>query len=366
MLRRLIGLIASVREGQRGQAAVFLILLSFSIAATGALAVDIGFWARDARHAQNDADSVVLAAVLELPYPGRASATAVAEQWAEKNEVSSGELDCCEFEDRDGDGQADTVRAWINHKSKSIFARLIGIGDPTVHRKGAAMRVKSSGSSVMPWAAFCDDPSCGNVSANPDDMYVFRVGKNITPGNRNALRVNDPGGASGYRRAITGEGGSDGVYTDGSEVLVDTKTGDMGKNTCDALYDRTQPVEGDVPSCTSGDHTGAECDAITKSAAIDKADLQECRMRTVGIPLTSRIAGPGLETVTIYYTGTFYIGGWARKPWEVEMDGDPADEESVWGFFLEDYALGDPWQLVVDPSNPGTGDFAPVAAVLVE
>jgi hypothetical protein len=350
-----------------------LLLISLLIAATGALAVDVAYWLRDARTAQNDADSIVLAGVLELPEPGTGSATTIANTWASRNNTPAGELTCCTYQDRDGDGYADTIRATVNRESKSIFAKLVGLGDPTIHRDAAAMRIHASGSSVMPWAVFCENQPPASVEdcgLDPDELYELHEADQVSPGNFNALGV-DCRGQSCYTNSIQNEGGSNNVYSEGDSVYTDTKPGNMGSNNCDALYTRVISTEGDTPTCNSGKYNGS-CDVSSKAQLISKGIMDangnllnpDCERRVVVIPITEYF-DQGRDQVEIYYLGTFYIGGWVRKgPWRVDINND-GSEEMIWGFWLENATVSSAWDLVVDPNNSGS-PLAPLVAVLID
>lgn len=365
-----------LRREESGQALIFMMFLSLLVLVTAAIAVDVGMWMRDRRHAQNMADAVVLAAVQELPLPGESSARAVALEWANKNNVS--QLRCCEFEDRDGDGRADTVRAWTAVNSRSLFARLLGFGDPVIWARAAAMRARAYGSSVMPWAVFCTDRNSPTCNLDPNQRFTFFWDDRVSPGNWGALAV-DGNGQSDYKNSIQGAGGSRNVYcqegkstSDCPDVASPTKPGQMGQNTCDALYNRVrQWGETDVPRCGTNSNATVACDAASKAEALQDTKNPTCGGRKVLIPLTQEFdMGGRSDPVTIYYVGTFYIAGWKRNnPW--------GRGDLVWGYWLrpEDCASSgadcnvDPaWTLLVDPDpeHQGDGAFAPLVAILIE
>lgn len=352
--------------GQRGQSAMFLILLSVFIAATAALAVDIGLWVRDGRHAQNDADAIVLAGVQELPQNGTAAAIGVAEEWAARNGVAMEDLECCTFEDRDGDGREDTISATVFKKSKSIFARIIGFGDPTLKRDAAAMRPGISGASVMPWAVFCRDDfefptRCG---LEDGERFGFHWGDKSSPGNFDALAI-DGNGASHYRQAIESEGGTSKVIMEGEDIFLMSKPGNMGKNTCDALHTRALNWGETVPGCGPKSSGKAECDADTAEEAAAKA--ASCPGRTVVLPITEEFE-QGRDEVQVFALGWFYIASWDRQnPYGDDFDADgDGRSDMVWGFFLPDETLPPEFLVEIDVENPTSNPFAPRVAVLVE
>ncbi len=378
-------LLLALHRGQQGQAVMWMIGLTVVALMTGAIAVDLGVWLRDLRFAQNKADAVVLAAVLELPEPGESSARQVAEAWFQQNipadMLDRATLDCCTFEDRDGDGRSDTVRARVSLRSRSLFARLLGFGDPTVSKPAGAMRVRAMGGGIMPWGVYCeneDDPDCG---LSPNTLYAFHWGEpqtgqggnqgrgrgNESPGNFNALRV-DGGGNRDYREAIQGPGGSSTVYGIGEGVYVFSQPGQMGQTTCEALYQRALNYgESGVPPCGPRSSGSAPCDASSPSEAETKKD--SCLGRVVPIPITEPLE-QGRDEVRIIRVGTFYIAGWDREsPYGKGFDADgDGHDDMVWGYFIPNTGVDPDFLLEADPEqdNPQGGELAPLVAVLIE
>ncbi|HXG42071.1 MAG TPA: Tad domain-containing protein [Dehalococcoidia bacterium] len=384
-MRLAMELLKGLHRRQQGQAVAWMLGLTVIALMTGAIAVDLGVWLRDLRFAQNKADAVVLAAVLELPQAGEASARQVAQDWFRQNIPADMQdraaLECCTFQDRDGDGRPDTVRARVSLRSHSLFARLLGFGDPTVTKPATAMRARALGGSVMPWGVYCQDegdPDCGLDSAA---LYAFhwgepqtggqgrggRGGGNASPGNFNALRV-DGGGNRDYRDAIVGPGGSSAIYEIGDSVYVFSQPGQMGQTTCEALYQRALNYgEAGVPSCGPQSSGRASCDAATPQQAASLRDT--CPGRLVLIPITEPLQ-QGRDQVRIIRVGTFYIAGWDRSnPYGSGFDADrDGREDMVWGYFVPDSGVDPAFLLEVDPEqgNGGGSTLAPLVAVLIE
>jgi hypothetical protein len=381
-------LLASLHRDQRGQALMWMIGLTVIALMTGAIAVDLGVWLRDLRFAQNKADAVVLAAVLELPEPGESSAREVAEAWFQHNvapEVRDrAHLECCDFEDRDGDGRSDTVRARVSLDSRSFFARLIGFGDPKVSKAAAAMRVRARGSSVLPWAVqgandnenefFGLDQQIRNgkpVAFHSERFCRPRCDSFLGPGNFNALAV-DGNGVPPYRQAIMNEAGSSNVILEDGTVQVPSETGTLGINTCEPLYTRASRYESDVPPCGSrtSDAQLASCDVTYQEGqqrALELAQNPICRLtRVVVIPVVDHL-GPGKTSARVYGLAIFYIAGWDRtNPYgDFDYDGDGTGEY-VWGYLLPPERVLPAMSLLVDPDNPSTNPLAPLLAVLIE
>jgi len=357
---------------------------------TGAIAVDLGVWLRDLRFAQNKADAVVLAAVLELPEPGESSAIQVAQAWFQHNVPDNvrdrAHLDCCEFEDRDGDGRSDTVRARVSLDSRSLFARLIGFGDPTVSKAAAAMRVRARGSSVLPWAVQGANDDANDffglhdqvidgqpVAFHSEHFCRPRCDSFLGPGNFNALAV-DGNGIPPYREAIMNEAGSSNVILDDGTVQVPSETGTFGINTCEPLYIRASRYENYVPPCGSrtSDTQLAQCDVTLEQGqrwARELAQHPVCRLtRVVVIPVVDDLSR-GKKDARVYGLAIFYIAGWDRTNPYGDFDYDEdGTGEYVWGYLLppEEYGVLPAMSLLVDPDNPGDNPLAPMVAVLIE
>ncbi len=95
-----------------------------------ALAIDLGFMTNSRRSAQNDADSMALAAVQELARRGlsvtdrEASATTEADVWAVKNDVDSSEILSYTFgETCDGTAVADTISVRLQRTQTTFLLR---------------------------------------------------------------------------------------------------------------------------------------------------------------------------------------------------------------------------------------------------
>ena len=135
MLRTIISHI----RGQRGQVLVMGVgLLIMSLGAI-MISVDVGWWLRDKRDAQNDADAVALAAVQEIGNPAlRPLAVAAGLDWADFNGLDPSELgtpDCADgvlesnfcFIDQNSDGTDDMVRVKVSRPSNSFIAEAFGV-----------------------------------------------------------------------------------------------------------------------------------------------------------------------------------------------------------------------------------------------
>ncbi|KKL61380.1 hypothetical protein LCGC14_2195850, partial [marine sediment metagenome] len=161
-------------RGQRGQVLVMgvgVLIMSLGVIM---ISVDVGWWLRDKRDAQNDADAIALASVQEIGDPAdRPLAVAAGLDWADFNGVDpSTEMamtpeDCPDgeiqgkfcFIDRNDppDGLDDMVRVKVSRPSSSFIAGAFGVGPPTLSPSAAAATVYVSGACVMPWGIVGED-----------------------------------------------------------------------------------------------------------------------------------------------------------------------------------------------------------------
>lgn len=288
MRNRLNGQLATLRQKERGQVAILMVLVLPAIFLFFALALDAGLWFLDHRMAQNQADAAVLAAIQHLPAadPGPGSPpTKAVHNWLKKNGSSPGQLKSCpestpppdlvvnpgglEYWDLYPaslpDGQYDTVRVCVRRSSPSIFSKLASL-DGIFVSAGATARVGPAGvASVLPWGIVPPDPGCdewGLECRNEFDagcgyyppllpgqelcpwglevnkLYAFKISDPAayTPGNFGALAACG-GGVSNYRDCIEGKTNS-GFFAEGETVYVGAQTGVGGANTNTALNNR--------------------------------------------------------------------------------------------------------------------------------
>ena len=391
-LRRLIDSIRCQR-GQVLVASVGIIVLSLGAIM---ISVDAGWWLRDKRDAQNDADAIALAAAQELP--DRYLAEALGLDWADANGIDpdaemappdcpDGDLDgagnkFC-FIDRDSDGSDDMVRVKVSRPSNSFIAEAFGVVSPTLNPPAAAAKIRAFGACVLPWAIdahpdFEDPYAYEDVwgvlgdPPNPELLIVFQlspgggfVGDDSAPGNFGALGVYGAN-ANDYRDTIENECGSQGasacdsdsqVVVPGGTMACDIQTGNLGGNTNTALSNRADSY-GEVSPYT-------DCDADSYAEAVDNTD--SCPARLVVLAIIKDFPSSGSGPVEIYGIANFYVAGWDRCP--PLNDGNcfgPIPEDGlVWGYLLlEELGGTAAWQF--DFSQTSNNPFAPVIVALVE
>lgn len=395
LLRRLVN---SMR-GQRGQ----VVVLAVGVMALGLsaimISVDVGWWLRDKRDAQNDADAIALAAVQEIGDPSqRTDAELAGEEWAVANGIDpSTEMappDCTDgvlqsnfcFIDRDSDGIDDTVRVKVSRSSNSFIAGALGVGTPTLNPQAAAAKVRAYGACVLPWAIDAhpdfEDPDAyedvWGVLGDPpnlEQLFVFQLspsgefaGDDTAPGNFGALGVYGAN-ASDYRDTIENECGSQGASACNSDSQVvspddptldcDIQTGNLGGNTNTGLTLRAERYGEAYPY--------TDCDASSYDDAVDKSD--SCEGRLVVLAIIKDFPKSGSDTVEIYGIANFYIAGWDRcAPYNDGNDcgrPKPAETGIAWGYLLLEELGGTPaWKF--DFSQSSNNPFSPVIVALVE
>jgi hypothetical protein len=381
---------------QRGQ--VIVVAVGVMALGLGAImiSVDAGWWLRDKRDAQNDADAIALAAVQEIGDPAaRGLAVATGLDWADQNGVNASEVvapDCVDgepyenfcFIDRDSDGTDDMVRVKVSRPSNSFIAEALGVGSPTLNPTAAAAKVRAYGACVLPWAIDAVEPyeypdayeQVWGVLGDPPDpqqLFVFQLSPgggfaSDSPGNFGALGVYGANDAD-YTDTIINECGSQGTNACNSDSQVvspddptldcDIQTGNLGATTNKALSERAERYGEVFPY--------RDCDASSYADAVDKAD--SCQGRLVVLAVIDDFPEHGSEAIDIYGIANFYIAGWDRcAPYN---DGDdcgdpkPADTGIAWGYLLLEEMGGTPaWQF--DFSQSSDNPFAPVIVALVE
>jgi hypothetical protein len=333
---------------------VFLFLL------VAAVVLNVGWWLRDKRDAQNDVDAAVLAGAQELS--DESAASAMAEAWAAKNGATAGELVCCEFEDLSGDGAADLIRARVEREPGLLAGNLLDVGIVTVTASAAAAKQRAVAACVIPWAVVGDETLGAEEywGLEVEQLVGFHTSEFTTPGNFGALRLYGSGAAD-YKAAITTPCGSanGGGCADGEPVPVnetlecDVENGGMGQNTPDALTDRDSLYGQD-----------SSCDVATYAEAVEAAGNECASSRAVLIPIIDGFPPQGHGAIDILGIATFYIAGWDRSgPWgDVDMDGDTLDD-MVWGYFLQDQDVVEAWNIQWGYSDD---PFAPTRVLLTE
>ena len=348
-------------QGQMMVAAAAMVLLFLLVAA---VVLNVGWWLRDKRDAQNDVDAAVLAGAQELS--DESAASAMAEAWGAKNGATAGELVCCEFEDLSGDGAADLIRARVEREPGLLGGNLLDIGTVTVTASAAAGKQRAVAACVIPWAIAVgeDNPGAANDwGLEAYQLFGFHTSEFTTPGNFGALALYG-NGAVNYKAAITtpcGEADSvcdqlgDPAVPTGGTLECDVQTGAMGQNTHAALTDR-DALYG----------AGSFCDAVIYDDAVALAETSvACQQaRAVLIPIIVAFPPGGHGAIDILGIATFYIAGWDRQgPWgDEDMDGDTVDD-MVWGYFLQDQDVVEAWNVQWGYSDD---PFAPTRVLLVE
>ncbi len=392
----------SYSRSQRGQVMVMgvgVIVMSLGVMM---ISVDVAWWLRDKRDAQNDTDAIAHAAAQDLP--DRLAAELSGDDWAIANGVDPftdmGQPACADGQlagsvNSDGfprycfidlepqDGLDDKVRVKVSRPSSSFIAEAFGVGSPTLNPSAAAAKIRAYGACVLPWAIdahpdFEDTGAYGNVwgvlgdPMDTEQLFVFQLspgggfaGDDSAPGNFGALGIYGAN-ANAYVDTIINECGSQGenacdsdsqAVAPGETLDCDIQTGNLGGNTNSALNDRADRF-GEVAPYT-------DCDASSYSDAITKAD--SCLGRLVVLAIIKDFPEQGSDIIEIYGIVNFYISGWDRcAPFnDGNCYGPIPDEGIAWGYLLLEELGGTPaWKF--DFSQTSNNPFAPVIVALVE
>ncbi len=373
MLRRIL----NYTRGQRGQVLVMgvgLLIMSLGVIM---ISVDVAWWLRDKRDAQNDADAIALAAVQDLP--DTLAAELSGDDWAVANGVDPvtemAEPACSDgviqgyycFIDQNSDGTDDMVRVKVSRPSNSFIADALGVGSPTLNPSAAAATVYVSGACVMPWGIVGEDNHTEHLFHLEEEvLYVFQAtddfaGGGTSPGNFGALRIY---GQSTYRDTIEGncEPAQQGACTDDPMVFVDgtlvdckTEPGGMPGPTVLGLDNRFT----DSPS-------GGACDAATYEEALDRVDPGSstyCPERLVPVAIIDGFPPGGTGDIVVYGIANFYLAGWKGGNGACFILDDGSERCGfVWGYFISSAPVSTAEVVFTRDFIP----FAPTGSALVE
>ena len=385
-------------RGQRGQVLVMGVGVIMMGLGAIMISVDVGWWLRDKRDAQNDADAIALAAAQELP--DRVAAELRGEDWAVANGIDPSTQmvmtlgDCpdgeiqgkfCFIDREPQDGIDDMVRVKVSRPSNSFIAETLGVGSPTLNPQAAAAKIRAFGACVLPWAIDAvieenDDEAVAKVWGVLGDpvevktLFVFQLspgggfaGEDGSPGNFGALGIygaND----NDYTDSIINECGSKGesacdsdsqVVIPGGTLDCDIQTGNLGKTTDKALRARADRFNEAAPY--------TDCDVSSYDMAVVKS--ASCLGRVVVLAIIEDFPKSGSDVIDLYGITNFYIAGWDRCPPYNNGDctGSPpvTDTGIVWGYLLLEQLGGTAaWQF--DFSQSSNNPFAPEIVALVE
>ncbi len=379
LLRRMIDGIA----GQQGQ----VLVMGIAVMALGLgaimISVDVGWWLRDKRDAQNDADAIALAAAQELPDTGAAELSGL--DWADFNGIDTGpggdmappecpgsdlppgnpwilQGNFC-FEDHSGEGDMDRVRVMVSRPSNSFIAEAFGVSSPTLSPPAAAATVYVSGACVMPWGIVGEDDHREHLfHLDPEAFYVFQNTDDFiedSSGNFGAISIYGQG-ADTYTDSIKGIcepennacTGDSIVFVD--ETLIDcaSKPGTMGNPTDKALDERYP----DSPS-------PGFCDAATIDDALDRVQDTDCQERLVPVAVINAFppAGSSLD-IDIYGIVSFYLAGWDKTKTCFTFPDGSEKCGFVWGYLIPNAPASTAQVVFTKDFIP----FAPTGVALVE
>lgn len=360
MLKTLRRVLSGHREGERGQMLIMALLLMVVGLGAIVVSVDAGYWLRDRRDAQNDADAAALAGAQELP--DTVAAEDAVYSWAAQNGLEAADVREIQFEDRNADGEMDLVRVRVRRGSDALMAQVFGVGDPDVGATAAAATVYVEGACIMPWGIIAGNPDpedhYGLVDLYGEDhLYIFQLSGEFaddSPGNFGAISVYGEG-KNVYKESILGscEVKNNACTSDPMVFVNETlsgctsEPGGGGAITANTLDERYAPSMDD------------ECDAASYEEAIALASPGSgCLERAVPIAIISSLPGQGSGDITVYGIATFYIADWSKSR-TCFPDGRCG---YVWGYLLNNVPAVSAQVAFTEEFIP----FAPTGVALVE
>ncbi len=361
---------------ERGQVFVIAAILIVPLVAVAGLAVDLGYAYLSVRDAQNAADAAAMAGAIEMLQADwtEADVTTAVESAAAQNGVDVAEdLECCAFQDTDGDGRSDQITVTVTRPALLFFLRVIGVDSLTAQRSATTSVRHAAAGPLCPWglvARGSENPE-GDVhwGFETGKVYLLKVDNGLQDnGNFHGMRVGG-GGVSVYRSTIEAGCTADtfGIYSEGDEIYVDTQPGNLGAATRDGLntlydYERTDGIydsQGygycDVDFTETADPVvgvplaGEQWEPPRSGCGTDAAGLG----RIVLVPIIASLPNGSSDPAQIVGVAAAYVAGWDRT-------GPPSDTR-VHVVFME-HAVFDPRWLSGESDNP----LSPLRPVLTQ
>ena len=220
------------------------------------MAVDIGAYASERRDLQNAADAIALAAARDLP--DAATADAVADQWAVKNDIDPNDVTVTIT----GGTTDPKVHVEVERDHEFSFIRVIGIDSKEVGAVAAAKKFShGGGAGIVPWSitqATVDWAEAQGNGAVVTMKYDSNGGQN---GNFGAVRI-DGNGASDYE---------DGVKFGSDSVICAQGVANCTTGACPGTFPAT--CAENAPECD-----GQECTPKTGNVIGPTRDATDLRM----------------------------------------------------------------------------------------
>ncbi len=372
-------------RGQRGQVMVMGVGVLIMSLGVMMISIDVGWWLRDKRDAQNDTDAIAHAAAQDLP--DRLAAELSGDDWAAANGVDPftdmGQPACTDgqlagslnadgfyrycFIDQNSDGTDDMVRVKVSRPSISFIADALGVGSATLNPSAAAATVYVSGACVMPWGIVGENDDREDLFGLEEEaLYVFQNQDEFvegSPGNAGAISIYGQG-ADTYGDAIEGicdpennscTDGESMVFVDETLIGCRSKPGQMGNVTDTHLDNRfggTAPSTGDAP-----------CDAATFDEALNLVEDPNCAQRLVPVAVINAFPPSGSKTdLDIYGIVNFYLAGWSHPDTCFTFPDGSKRCGFVWGYLIKNAPVSTAEVVFTRDFIP----FSPTGGALVE
>lgn len=341
------------RGRERGQMiVVFALIIPLLMGMTG-MAIDVGGYASHRRDLQNAADSIALAAALDLP--DSTQAYGAAQTWAAKNNVDWSDV-TISVSPPTASQPNPQVSIDIKQEHAFSFMRVLGLDRANVSAHAGAIKTSPGGSpNLTPWAVLAGVQQY----ARPGDLVTLKYdAHNPTTGNFGALQIDDDAGSGSNVYEITIVNRSKSIVcAEGVETCETTS------NVCPDDYICPSEPGNKVGGTRDGvdylmSHTAAECDEFTEVFSGPNADGRydlnnQCNPwveggyesnRVVMVPLVKSLCN-GQCSLTIVGFGLFWLEGYQSA----RCQGNACE---IRGRFVQADANVDALAGVYDPDSP--------------
>jgi len=413
-MRRLGKSLSKPDKGEQGQIVMLTAFVLVVVLGFAALAIDLGFFAETKRDSQNDADAMALSGVQGLALRGlsqnlrEANAQAIAEDWADLNDVDMDEIASIEFGTTcEGDSVPDTITVRLEKTRDTFLAAVMGVGSLTSNVCATARTgMARGGPGLLPIGLLYTNPSVpggvcyydsGSGSAHSNFYYNPSDGTDLTYADGGAdelcvIKIRNPSSGDTWASGNTGPirlDDSSNVDPDNYDPDCDPAGSSSGNSEyqegieegseCPYAYgDNVQPLTGSAanPTCTSfgirltghmsSVHAGHDITDVFMNPIQDSSGnwlyrrVDESNPHFGIIPVITTPSGGSSGTVqiirfvTVYVVGCGETGNGNDKTWTVSII--PVNSQ----YFVEG-------QEIVEPGESGyTSDWPAYTIKLIE